>query len=150
MNELIRDHMTEAPVSVREDESVGLAYRLLREKNFRHLPVINEKHRVVGIISDRDVRSVQVTANALLQGYEEALDRIRIEDIMSQNIQSITPDDSLQVAASFMIDYKFNALPVIDNNELVGIITSTDVLKAIRVFIPKKELTFLSPVELWG
>ena len=123
--------MTEVPVTVRNDESVALAYRLLQEKGFRHLPVVDGNQVCVGMISDRDLRAIQVTAEALIEGYEDRLAKISVTDIMSEEVRNVSPDDTLQVAASYMVDHGFNSLPVVENNELVGIITSTDLLKSI-------------------
>ena len=121
----VKEHMTSNPGTVRENEPVSLAQRLMSDNKFHHMPVVNALNKVVGILSDRDIKTA-IEVNEATDSPREVL----VKDIMTTEVETITPEDTLQIAASFMVDYRFNALPVVQNGEIVGIITSTDLLKA--------------------
>ena len=116
--------MSPSPGTIRDNEPLSLAVRLMTESKFHHLPVVDVSQRIVGIISDRDIISV----NGVLGSGNSEKDLL-IKDIMVKDVETISPEDTIHIAASFMVDYRFNALPVVEDQELVGIITSTDLLR---------------------
>ena len=129
--ELVKNYMTKNPITIQENENFTRAYTLLDPDKFRHLPVINNKKEIVGIISDRDIRNVSAAADILSDSASDSLSKLMIKDIMSREIEIINSDENLQTAAAFMIENRINALPVVENNQFVGIITSTDLMQFI-------------------
>lgn len=114
----VNDLMTVAPQWVTPDTPLSEIERLMCDEGCRHLPVL-EKGELVGIITDRDLRSV---INTPLMGHGAA------ESIMTSQPVTVTPGTLAYRAAEMLNLYKFNALPVVDHGELVGIVTSTDFL----------------------
>jgi acetoin utilization protein AcuB len=110
---LVQDHMTSPVITVARDTAIDEALRLLREHEIRQLPVIADK-RVIGIVTERDLRRPAKDSH--------------VGDVMTANPVNIGPAASFDEAAKLLREHKFNALPVIDAGELVGIVTTADVL----------------------
>lgn len=123
------DVMTPNPLTITAAETIGQADELLSENNIRQIPVING-HELVGIVTDRDIRSF--LSDALLANAdrrEKAL-RTQVSDIMTTDPLFLAPDDDLDEAVEMLIEQKFGALPVVDEAEgLVGIVSYVDVLR---------------------
>jgi acetoin utilization protein AcuB len=125
---LVEDSMTREVVTLSPEATAAEALALCRETRIRHLPVL-EEGRLVGIVSDRDLRSA---APALGDpGRAEALGKIRVSDVMARDVMSARPGDPIEEAAHAMRERKIGCLPVLDGDELVGIITSSDVMEAL-------------------
>jgi acetoin utilization protein AcuB len=134
----VRDWMSTDPVTVTPSTHVVEARRLLDAYGIRHLPVV-ERDRVAGMISDRDVR---ISPAALHQVTERlaATSRTRIDEdagvglvvaaVMSAPAHVITAEDGVEAAARLMLSRRISALPVLEDGELVGLITTTDCLLA--------------------
>ena len=115
----IGDRMTPNPCVVRLGDSLATARTIMHAQRFKHLPVV-ERKRVLGVISDRDVR--QYAAN---------LDDTVVESVMTADPVTVAPDTSVEEAASLMLVRGVGCLPVIEQGGLVGIITTTDLLRAL-------------------
>jgi acetoin utilization protein AcuB len=114
----VREWMSPDPINVGPATSAQEAKHLLNEQGIRHLPVV-QRHRVVGIVSDRDVRTTAALAGS-------------VEAVMSAPVHLIAPDETVEAAARLMLSRRVSALPVIDPEfGLVGIITTTDCLLAL-------------------
>jgi acetoin utilization protein AcuB len=114
----VRDVMTRQVVTVDPDTPCDKARRLMEEKRIRHLPVVAEG-RLVGMVSDRDVRS------AAAGGASAPASRI-----MTRDPVTVSSATRVEHAARRMLDGRFGSLPVVDGNALVGIVTYTDLLRA--------------------
>jgi len=115
---LIGDMMTNGPVTVSSWDTLRKAAEIMKNGGFRRLPVV-ERGRLVGIITDRDIRS-----------HIGFLDSTSIGSAMTANPKTINPRMTVEDAARLMIEHKIDGLPVLDKGKLVGILTSTDVMKA--------------------
>ena len=116
----VRQLMTQDVVSLRAGDSAGRAQRLMQGLHFRHIPVVDERNRVVGIVSQRDLGPVLA-----LPGGEERL----LREVMATHVMSVHPDTPAWAAAKWMLERKVGSLPVVDEDEaLVGIITESDFL----------------------
>lgn len=128
----VKDWMAIDPVVLSPDDTVQHARTLLRDRGIRHLPVVGEG-KLIGIISDRDVSIDDRSLRRL-----EALERIGeavgegkpVEAIMSTSVHTIGPEASVGDAARLMLSRRISALPVVEDRNLVGIITTTDCLLA--------------------
>jgi acetoin utilization protein AcuB len=107
------------------------ARRLMLEKKIRHLPV-TDGPKLVGIITDRDIRLNLPSAATSLSVWEinYLLAKLTVEAVMTRNVVAIESGRELREAARLMLDHGFGALPVVDGDLLVGIITETDLLRA--------------------
>ncbi len=121
---LVGDWMTRNPVIVLPSTPLPDAYALMQERRVRRLPVM-DAGRLVGIITLGDLRQ----AHATVDDAEAA--KMRVELIMTENVVTVTPQTSLREAAKLMIKHKVSGLPVMDGAELVGIITESDIFRAI-------------------
>lgn len=129
----VRQWMTH-PVTVTPQTSVLNARRLMRVQRVRHLPVVTGAARVVGMISDRDVSltdSQTVQALSALQS-DLVLGRYRpVETVMSKPVQVLAADEPVSLASDLMLRWRVSGLPVVEQGTLVGIITTTDLLRAL-------------------
>ena len=125
----VRDVMTAEPTCVRSDDSVLELVRIFHEKQFRHLLVIDEKHELLGVVSDRDVvrcfGPTDFPDQTLLAG-------IRTEAVMSPDVITIDADASVVAAIDRMHEQGVSCLPVLDGNKLAGIVTTSDLLRLLR------------------
>ena len=125
---LVKDSMAREVVVLPPQATAGEALALCRERRIRHLPVL-EDGRLVGIVSDRDLRS----ATPALGDPEraEALGRIVVSEIMAGDVTTARPEDPIEEAANAMREKKIGCLPVVEDENLVGIISSSDVMEAL-------------------
>jgi acetoin utilization protein AcuB len=117
----VRDVMATDLVTVRPHETARHAYRLMRDHRFRHLPVV-EDGRLVGILSDRDLRPVLLSP---------ALARARVRELMNEDLTTVGPDAPVEEAASLLVVKKIGCLPVVAHGRLMGIVTETDLLAVL-------------------
>ncbi len=123
------DVMTTNPLTVGPSETVGQADELMSENRIRQLPVVQGRE-LVGIVTDRDIRSFLTNAVlADLAARERALGT-QVSEIMTTEPLTLEPDDTLQDAVEMLIEEKVGGIPVVDPAEgLVGIVTYVDVLR---------------------
>ncbi len=128
----VNDLMTLSPVTVRNDAPLRVVLVRMREDGVRQLPVVDEDGRLVGIITDRDVRLAMNSPLVLhdRKQDEELLESLTAESCMTPDPITISPDSPAYRAAEMLSSYKFGALPVVDGEALVGIISVSDVLDA--------------------
>lgn len=128
---LVKQWMSSNPISISRSLSLSKAAEILKTHGFRRLPVM-EKQKLVGILSDRDIRSAQASDASSLSVHELTflLDKLSVERIMSKTVYSISPQDSIYEAVRLMLEKKISGLPVLDNGSLVGMLTTSDILKA--------------------
>ncbi len=125
---LVRNSMTRKLVTVVSETTAAEALALCRMNRIRHLPVL-EGRRLVGVISDRDLRAATPALGDLARA--EALDRIRVADEMARDVTTAGPEDPIEDAAMAMYERKIGCLPVVDGEDLVGILTTSDVMRAL-------------------
>jgi acetoin utilization protein AcuB len=120
-------------VTVAPDTSLRKAKEIIEEKRINHLLVVNKKGDLVGIVSDRDVRQSWASPATSLSVHElnYLLTQLTVEHIMVKKIITISPGTTIERAAYIMQKNRINALPVIEAEKLVGIITSTDVMDVL-------------------
>jgi acetoin utilization protein AcuB len=124
----VRDAMTRDVITVEPEASAAQAWGLCRERNIRHLPVV-EGGKLVGIVSDRDLRDLSPPRDTPDQ--ENTLGWVRIRDVMSAEVVTAHPLDTIEHAARVIYEHRFNCLPVVADGGLVGIITSSDLVRTL-------------------
>lgn len=127
----VKDYMTKEVISISPEESVAHAADLMRDKGLRRLPVI-EKGQLVGLVTEGTMADASPSKATSLSIYEMnyLLNKTKIRDIMIRKVVTVEPDASLEDAIYEMMTYKVGVLPVVQNNQVVGIITDRDVFKA--------------------
>lgn len=129
---LVRDLMTTSVVSAPIGTPVQEAYELMREGRFRHLPVLDKKGRLAGILSERDLRGVGAFFKDERSGIDEFLvtDPTTVEKIMVANPITVSPDTSVSTAVKIIRDKRIGCLIVTEGDQMVGILSYLDVLDA--------------------
>lgn len=131
---LVEAWMTTDVITVDEETSMMKASMIMKEKKIRCLPVINNKGKLVGIVSDRDLKDAAPSKATTLDVYElnYLLSSIKIKDLMTKNVVYVMPKETVEFAAILMLENKISSLPVVNEQDaLVGIITQTDVFKLL-------------------
>ena len=133
---LVRDSMTREIVTISPQTTAAEALALCREKGIRHLPVM-EEGRLAGMVSDRDLRSATPALGDPARA--EALQTIRVRGVMVRDVLTAHPEDPIEQAANTMREKKIGCLPVLEAGELVGILTTSDVMEALVYLIGAHE-----------
>ena len=140
----VKELMTPKVFTVTPNDMIDRVFFLIHYEKLRHLPVV-EKGKVVGIISDRDMykalgpKSNSKVIEANQDNTELHVVSKKVRHIMKRGIISVTPETLASKAASLMAEHRIGALPVVKNNKLVGILTSTDILKVFSELESVKE-----------
>jgi len=128
----VRDWMSKDLITIDEDASSMKASQLMKQNNIQHLLVLG-KGRLVGIVSDRDLKEAQPSKATTLDIHEmySVLDKITVKSLMPKKLFSITPGETLEKAAGLMLKHNISALPVTDpRGSLAGIISKGDIFRA--------------------
>ena len=128
---LVRERMSQEPVTITPDVSVTDALRLMRERKVRRLPVLDSHGKLVGIVSDQDLLYATPSPVSSLSVWEMnyLLAKLKVEEVMTRKVITVTEDTPLEEAARIMADNKIGGLPVMRDDKLVGIVTETDLFK---------------------
>ncbi len=110
--------MTTEVFVVDENDLISLADKVMQWKNINHLPVVNKQNELIGIISKNNIKNIDLNKNKLLV----------VKDYMISDVIKTGPKTSIEKARNIMISNKIGSLPVIDNDNLIGIITKSDLL----------------------
>jgi acetoin utilization protein AcuB len=128
----VKDWMTAPPLTVSSDTGVFEARRLMQERRIRHLPVTGNDG-LLGILTDRDIRlNLPSPANTLsVWEVNYLLARLTVAEVMTRPVITVGASRDIAAAAHLMLEHKIGALPVVEDGRLVGIITETDLLRAL-------------------
>ena len=131
-NKLVRDWMTDNPISISSNCSLPEAYWLMVNNKIRRLPVIDQ-NVLVGIVTVDDLRGKVPTTLIGLDPVKasEMLTQLPVRYLMSENPKTIAVDATLVEAARLMLEFNISTLPVMDGTRLVGIITESDIFRAL-------------------
>lgn len=129
---LVRDCMTTKLITIDEDTPIMKAFQVMKDNIIRRLPVVKDD-KIRGIVTDRDMKEATPSKATSLDVHEiySLLSEIKVKDIMSKDLLTIGPDESIEKAAMLMLKKKVSGLPVMESGKLVGIITQTDIFKAL-------------------
>ncbi len=115
---LVSRRMQKKPVTVSPEDHLATVQKKMKEGGFRRTPVV-ENGRLVGIVTDKDLRQHL--------GY---LDRTKVNVAMSEKLVTVLPKNTLEEASQLLLKHKIGGLPVVEDGQLVGIITTSDILQA--------------------
>lgn len=127
---LARGRMTRDVITVEPSATVADALDIIRSHNIRHLPVL-EGSRLVGVVTDRDLR--------LAVGPGAEPDRVDVSDVMTGSPITTPPSTPIESAARLLIEKRIGCLPVVEDGELVGILTETDMIRSFVELLAGRE-----------
>lgn len=125
--------MQKKVITVLESDPMSTALKLMREGKIKHLPVLNAAGKLVGIVTDRDLKRASLSDSTTVELHEllYVLDKVTVKKIMTRNPIVCRTDVGVGAAARVMAAHGFGSLPVCKAGKLVGLITSTDLLKRL-------------------
>ncbi|MEO1258574.1 MAG: CBS domain-containing protein [Bacteroidota bacterium] len=140
-NNPISSIMTTKLVTVTPNDFLARVTKIFESNGFHHIPVVADGNRLVGIISKEDFQKMNFYFFDKMTSEDgtKAKEGLRASDIMTPYPLSIDPDDSIGLAADIFLANRFHALPVIEDKELVGLVTSHDLIEYAftAVAVPK-------------
>lgn len=127
----VSDVFTRGAIVVEPNTSAPQARKIMEEHKIRRLPVVDEG-KLVGIITLTDLLKAAPSPATSLSIWElhYLLDRVKVSEIMTRDVVTTTPDTDLRQVANIMAERKIGGLPVVENGEVVGMITESDVFRA--------------------
>lgn len=131
MEPLVRDYMTPNPFTLRYDDWFPSAEVMMNWRKIKHIPVLNERREVIGILTHRDLLQALLTQQLPQREHvkKNFYDRFTVQDVMTKPVITTTKLTTLRDAAEEMIEKKISCLLVMENKKLEGIITEADYLK---------------------
>jgi acetoin utilization protein AcuB len=132
--ETIKDWMTQNVVTINEEDSIIDADEKMREYGVRRLPVVNNKGKLVGIVTKGDVREASPSDATMLSIWEVnyLIAKLQVKRVMTSNVMTISPEADIIDAAQIMLDRKVSGIPVVDDaQQLVGIVTESDIFRML-------------------
>jgi CBS domain-containing membrane protein len=132
MTLLARDIMTSPVITFFAEQTLPLAEDVMQFKHLRHLPVIDDNGKLVGLVSHRDLLRAQISTLVGLTDQERRARQsdVRVSQVMTRDVWTVGPSTEATKVGRTLLDHKFGCLPVVDADErLIGIITERDFIK---------------------
>ena len=142
----VADLMEKDPVTTRPEMSLIELVAQFKRYGFRAMPVADDSGKLLGVVSETDlflkekgvpfsIEKVptllgQMVAEEELQGFEPTK-RVRVEEVMSTTVVTLTPEATLEDAAMLMLRRRFSLIPVVDDGDLVGVVRRIDILQRL-------------------
>jgi len=146
---LVRKRMSTPAITVHPETSIEDALNLMKAERVRRLPVVNNSGKLVGIASERELNKAIPSIATTLSKFEikAAVKNLKVKEFMSTDVTTVTENTPLEEAARIMADERISGLPVVRGNEVVGVITETDIFKVfLEIFGARQSgirITFL-------
>jgi CBS-domain-containing membrane protein len=130
----VKDWMSRPVATIHADDLAHAAAMLMKARKLRHLPVVDREGRLLGIVTDRDLRQVMFRGviQARLGVLRTTLATLPVRDIMTWSVVTVRPDTEIRDAARLMHERKIGALPVVQEGKVVGMLTESDALQALE------------------
>lgn len=138
---LVNERMSHPVITVHPELSIQEALKRMREEHIRRFPVVDQRGRLVGIVSERDLLHAAPSDATSLSIWEVnyLVSKITVEKVMTRRVTTVAEDTPLEEAARIMADNKIGGLPVVHDGKLVGIITETDLFKIFLEMLGARE-----------
>jgi len=128
----LRERVQRAVITIRPEASFYEANTLIHEKGIRHLPVVDADHKLVGLVTDRDLRAAGPSQASALSVHELhfVLLKLKVSAFMTprEKLITVSPDVVIEDAVQLMHHHKIGCLPIVEGDQLYGIITEMDIL----------------------
>jgi acetoin utilization protein AcuB len=130
---LVKERMTLHPLTMEPTASITEVHRYMRENNIRHLPIVDKRNRLVGLVTRETLLQAMPSSVTTLSIWEMnyALNKLKVRDVMVKDVITVEEDMSIEKAARVMAENKIGCLPVMRGEALVGIITDVDMLSTL-------------------
>jgi CBS domain-containing membrane protein len=130
---VVREIMMGSPVTLKPEDTLDLANDVISLGRIRHIPVLADG-RLVGLLSERDL--IGAAANQIFglkqKSKSALLKTVLIRDVMKKKVVTVTPDTTIKDAAHLMATKKIGCVPVVTDGALVGLLTTTDILRYVE------------------
>ena len=145
----VKDLMTRPAATIGMDATIGVAWKLMKDRKIRHLPVLDQDGHLTGILTDRDLRQVifEPSIQEQLGNLGRAFNILTVKEVMTWGVITVRPESDIRLAARLMHEQKIGGLVVVEDGKVVGILTETDLLKAFADIL---EEGIVSKPERWG
>lgn len=128
----VRDLMTDDVISLSPLDDLTELLDRMADEHIRHMPIVDRDGDLVGLVTDRSLAQIALSGDAgelTLSAQRELLRRRRIREIMTTEVDTVEPDQSLREAAELLLENKVGCLPVVEGNHVVGILTESDFVR---------------------
>jgi acetoin utilization protein AcuB len=123
---IVRQWMSTDLVTIGKNASIQEALAVMKQESIRHLPVVDKQMKLVGWITDSDLRGVLIAS---------MLEELTLEDVMIRKPISVPPETELEDACRILLDNRIGGMPIVEEGVLVGLITTVDILSAFIAFL---------------
>jgi acetoin utilization protein AcuB len=125
--------MTSNPYTIGEHDPVTDAQTIMRREKIHRLPVVGHGHKLVGIVSEKDLLYATPSPATTLNVYEMSnlLSKLKVDSVMTKKVLTVSPDTLVEDAARILVDNNIGGLPVMDGDKLVGIVTESDLFRLL-------------------
>ncbi|MBS1249645.1 MAG: Hypoxic response protein 1 [Chloroflexi bacterium] len=150
---LVKERMSLHPLTMKSEASITEVHRYMKENNIRHLPVMNKKEKLVGLVSRETLMEAMPSSATTLNIWEinYALSKVKVGDVMVRDVITVEENVTIEEAARVMIEKQIGSLPVMRGEVLVGIITETDMLSTLMELVGTRRagvrITLQGPTE---
>ncbi|MGD8896301.1 MAG: CBS domain-containing protein [Acidobacteriota bacterium] len=127
----VRDFMTTEPVTLHDDDRLREAVEMVMVRRIRHIPILDAQQRLVGIVTDRDIKRTLPSplVSSAREEYEALLETTAISRVMSPDPMTVDADSDVADAVELLVQNRIGGLPVMENDTLVGVFTERDALR---------------------
>jgi len=128
----VQDYMSTNLITVEAKDSVLKVLQLFKEKKIRRVPVVQGKE-LKGLVTDRDIKILTASKGMPVDSYElnYFFSSLTVKDVMTPDPITVRPEDDLELAIKILLQHRISGLPVVQEKDLVGIISETDLLRAL-------------------
>ncbi|MEV3842332.1 CBS domain-containing protein [Aeromonas veronii] len=120
--------MTEHPFTLGPSNSVKQAMDLMQQERIRHIPIVDEQHYLLGLVTLTDILATRESKLLLISPEREAefTDSVQLDEIMTRQVASVDPHAGIKEAALYLQRHRYGCLPVLKGRKLIGIVTESD------------------------
>ena len=139
---LVKGRMSAPIIATTADTQIMEAMDVMKKNNIRRMPVLDKDSKLIGIVSDKDLLNAAPSDATSLSVWEVnyLVARIKVKDVMTKEVMTVAGDTPVEEAARMMADSKIGGLPVVLGDEVVGLITETDLFKLLVEMMGAREM----------
>ncbi len=148
---LVKNRMSQPVITVDPDTPIMDALNLMKTRSIRRTPVVDKHGKLIGIVSDKDLLNAGPSDATSLSVWEinYLIGKIKVKQVMTRAVLTVEGDTPIEEAARIMVDNKVGGLPVMAGDEIIGVITESDLFKILLELMGAREtavrLTALIP-----
>ena len=148
---LVKNRMSQPVITVDPDTPIMDALNLMKTRSIRRMPVVDKHGKLIGIVSDKDLLNAGPSDATSLSVWEinYLIGKIKVKQVMTRAVLTVEGDTPIEEAARIMVDNKVGGLPVMAGDEIIGVITESDLFKILLELMGAREtavrLTALIP-----